>query len=116
MSVPIGHTGGTATGTREVVLRLCWQKRRFFPDFILTIRDSAGESFIEVNLLEPTGGHIAHTQGKSYKRQLSEVYERTEVKAPWKRQETMFTNKVKRVSVVFLDEGHRQSKLNEVLH
>lgn len=42
-----------------------WQKRRFFPDFILTISNSAGESFIEINLLEPTGGHIAHTQGKS---------------------------------------------------
>lgn len=92
-----------------------WQKRRFFPDFILTIRDDSGENFIEINLLEPTGSHLAHTQGKRYKRELSEKYEQTEVKPPWTGQEEMFATKPKRVTVVFLNEGEWESKLNEVL-
>lgn len=100
----------TRTGFRIVG----WQKRRFFPDFILTIRDRSGENFIEVNLLEPTGGHLVHTQGKRYKRALSETYEQTEIKPPWSGQEEMFAKKAKRVSVVFLNEGEWENRLNEM--
>lgn len=92
-----------------------WQKRRFFPDFILTIRDESGESFVEINLLEPTGGHLVHTQGKRYKRELAERYSQTEVKPPWTGQEEMFAKTPRRVSVVFLNEREWESKLNELL-
>ena len=101
--------------TRKGFQIVGWQKRRFFPDFILTIRDDFGENFIEINLLEPTGGHLVHTQGKRYKRELSEKHEQTEVKPPWTGQEEMFATKPKRVTVVFLNEGEWESKLNEVL-
>jgi hypothetical protein len=91
-----------------------WQKRRFFPDFILTLQDRSGENFVEINLLEPTGGYLVHTQGKRYKRELAEKYSETEVRPPWAGQEEMFAKRPKRVTVTLLNEGEWESKLNEV--
>jgi type III restriction enzyme len=100
--------------TRDGFRIVGWQKRRFFPDFILTIREKAAESFIEINLLEPKGGHLAHTLDTVYKQELAKVYEKTPVRAPWQGQEELFAKKPKRVAVVFLDEGQWESRLNEV--
>lgn len=91
-----------------------WQKERFYPDFILTIRDESDTSFCEVNLLEPKGQHIGLSLNTEYKRNLARMYEQTEVKPPWKGQEELFEKKSKRVFVRFLDEDRWERKVNEM--
>lgn len=91
---------------------VAWRKNRFYPDFILTLKEKSPKSFDKIFLIETKGGHLLGNTDTEYKRELTELYQRV-VQKSWSSNEA-FPVQPKETIFKFVEEANLENEMNEI--
>lgn len=91
---------------------VAWRKNRFYPDFILTLKEKSPKSFDKIFLIETKGGHLLGNTDTEYKRELTELYQRV-VQKSWSSNEA-FPVEPKETIFKFVEEANLENEMNEI--
>ncbi len=91
---------------------VAWRKNRFYPDFILTLKERSPKSFDKILLIETKGGHLLGNTDTEYKRELTELYQRV-VQKSWSSNEA-FPVVPKETIFKFVEEANLENEMNEI--
>ena len=91
---------------------VAWRKNRFYPDFILTLKEKSPKSFDKIFLIETKGGHLLGNTDTEYKRELTELYQRV-VQKSWSSNEA-FPIEPKETIFKFVEEANLENEMNEI--
>lgn len=92
---------------------VAWRRSKFYPDFILTLRNGQKDSFATIYLLETKGGHLLGNIDSEYKKELTELYH-SDIQDAWIEQKEAFPKIPKQVFFKFVEESELKNTLNEI--
>lgn len=93
---------------------VAWRKNRFYPDFILTLKDNSPKSFDKIFLIETKGGHLLGNTDTEYKRELTKLYQRV-VQRSWSSNEA-FPAEQKETVFKFVEEANLENEMNQIFN
>jgi type III restriction enzyme len=90
-----------------------WQKNKFYPDFIFTLRNGAKDRFASIYLVETKGEHLLGNVDTTYKQELMKLYKR-DIQEPWKGQTEIAPKTPVKVKFEFIEETNLQNAMNKI--
>ncbi len=87
-----------------------WRKERFYPDFILTLKNGEKDKFEKIYVLETKGAHLLGNLDIKYKKELTAMYNRT-IQKIWNK---IDMEDYKKIELEFVEEGEWSNIINKI--